>query len=155
MADYCNTTTDLQRVFSGIETYNGLEIAEDFTLVSGTVYRKHGTGFVSAVLWNGTALEEASSTPSPLSSLGEGEFYYSAAADTLYINDAADPADGDILVGEDWDTLKTACRDKAQQMVDAYLNNKYVTPLIPRSKQVHDTADYEYPIVRATALCTC
>jgi len=156
MPDYCNTTTDLQRVFPLIEQYQAREILHNISLLSGTVYKQDGTGHVSSVRYgNGTVLTEASSAPSPISSLDEGEFYYDSDNDVLYMNDGIDLTGETVEVGEDWDSFKTEMRDKAQQIIDAYLNNMYVTPLVPRSRKTHDSADYEYPIVRAAALCTC
>ena len=150
MPDYCNITTDLQQVFSRIEDYQAKEILTNWTLDIGTIYYKQGTGYVAKVWWNGVALEAATAYPP-----SDGEFSFVADDDTLYVNNYADPDDAEVLAGEDWDSFKTINRDKAQQMVDAYLNAKYATPLIPRSRKLHDSADYEYPIVRATALCTC
>ena len=155
MPDYCNITTDLQRVFAKIEDYQARERLDNLTVLSGTVYKQNGTGYVSGVFWDGEPLEKASSEPSPLSSLDEGAFWYVEDTDTLYINNG-DTVSGHIIeAAEDWDSFKTAQRNKAMQMIDAYLNNLYVTPLIPRTRKLHDSADYEYPIVRATALYTC
>ena len=152
MSDYCDITNDLQRAFAQIEEYQMRKYIDSWVVSSGAIYKKTGVGY-TANLW-------VTETPYSLAgsaSVSAGEFYYDADVDTLYIRltGDGDPNDVEVSTGEDWDGYKTAMRDKAQQMVDSYLNNKYVTPLIPRSRKLHDTADYEYPIVLATALCTC
>jgi len=150
MPDYCNITTDLERVFPRLEHYALKEIVEDWTSVGSNLYSKGGTGFVSTVFWNDTMLDVDATYPP-----AEGTFTYVADDDILYIDNGANPSTVTVEIGEDWDAFLTVCRDKAQQMVDARLNNKYITPLVPRSVQTHDTSDYEYDVVRATALITC
>ena len=149
---YCDITNDLQRAFSRIEDYQYKEIIEAWESEGSNIYSKNGTGYVGNVYVDGTMYTEGSNiTPSA------GEWYYSEDTDKLYIHITgdADPANYQIEAGEDWDAYKTVMRNKAMQMVDAYLNSKYVTPLAPRMRKLHDTAEYEYPIVYATALCTC
>jgi len=155
--EYCNITTDLQRVFSRIEEYQAKEIIEPWTVSTSSEgeYKATGTGMVSMVFENGVQKDKYT-TRGDLLTNGEG-FYYDENLDVLYIitSGADDPSGYTIEVGEDWDAFKTAMRNKAQQIVDAYLNNKFSTPLAPRSVLVHDSSEYEYPIVRATALYTC
>lgn len=150
--NYCNITTDLQRVFSRIEDYQAKEIIENWTLHLSNRWKKQGTGYLEK-LW----VDELAYTLTDTAAVDEEEFYYDADKDVLYIHITGDtdPNDSEIYVGEDWDTYKTAMRDKAQQIIDSYLNGKYATPLVPRNRKTHDDSDYEYPIVQATALCTC
>jgi|GEM_PF-1990321 len=152
MADYCSITTDLEEVFPGLEKYQLRERVESWTSEASNVYSKAFTGNVAAVFVDGAQYTLDTDT-----SPDAGKYYYSADVDILYIHITADgnPSANTIYIGEDWDGLLTKSRDRAQQMVDARLNNKYETPLVPRSQQIHNTAVYEYDIVRVTALLTC
>lgn len=151
MPTYCNITTDLQDVFSRIEEYQAKEIIENWTNVSGTIYKKAGTGHVAMVFWNGTKLT-AGTTTSP----SAGQYYYDSSNDVLYVNNSADPASHTVEVGTDWTTFKTTMRNRAQMIVDAYLNTVYTTPLLPRDRKTHDAnAYYEWFIIEATACLTC
>ena len=152
---YCNTTTDLQRVCANIEDYQYERVVEDWTLHSGSAYRKHGTGFVSSVYEDGVQLTSESSVANVIANAGT--WYYDDDVDMLYVHMSGsdDPDDHRITNGEDWDTVKTALRNKAQQMVDSVLGIKFDVPLLARSKKLHDDSDYEYPIVAATAYLTC
>lgn len=157
MADYCNITTDLQRVFSRIEDYQAKEIIENWTQngVGAKTYRKQGTGFVNYVLEDGTELELQTSIANVEATTQA--FYYESSADILFIHpeNSDDPADHILEVGENWDAFKTSMRNKAQQILDSYLNAKYQTPLMPRTRRLHDTSEYEYVVVRIAALLTC
>lgn len=157
MPDYCNITTDLQNVFSRIEEYQGREIVENWVVDSApnNLYKKTGTGYLSAVYVDGSAFD-LHATKAALLEQEEGA-YYDSNEDALYIitDGGNDPDNHTVEVGIDWADFKEDMRDKAQQIMDAYLNNSYVTPLIPRSRQLHDTSNYEYPIVEATACITC
>jgi len=152
MPAYCNITTDLQDVFSRIEEYQAKEVVKNWTLVSSTIYKKAGTGFVSMVFWNGTQLVAHTT-----SSVTAGRFYYDADVDILYVNNSADPDDSNIVeAGVDWDGFKTIMRNRAMEIVDSYLNKKYTTPLVPRDDKTHSSGYYyEWPIVEATACITC
>lgn len=154
MAEYCNITTDLQRLFSRIEDYQAKEIVENWTSVGSGVYSKIGTGYVSGVIEDNNVVYTAVTNQS----VDAGEYYYNADIDKLYIKTDGedDPADHTIEVVEDWDSFKTNCRNQAQEMVDSMMNRVYPTPLMPRNNNDHvSTVYYEYPIVRATAALTC
>lgn len=149
---YCNTTTDLKSVFVGIEKYQHKERIKEWTNVSGTIYKKPGTGYQEVVFWEGTQLTAGTNT-TPTA----GQYYYDSDKDILYVNNSLDPDDDHIVeAGPDWDAFKEVCRNQAQEIVDGYMNKVYETPLRPRSTNDHvTTVYYEYPIVRATAALTC
>lgn len=157
MADYCNITTDLQRVFSDIEDYKARDVQENWTKTTGqtNVYEKEGTGFVSAVFEDGTMYTLTTSVA--LVDASASSYYYDDSIDKLYIHTSGSdaPSGYTIETGEDWDALKTAMRDEAQDDVDSYLSRMYQTPLMPRTNQVHHSNDYDSVIIESTALITC
>ena len=53
---YCDITTDLRRVFDGIDNFASRNVMTEFTLVSGQTYtyEKRNTGYVGAVWQSGT-----------------------------------------------------------------------------------------------------
>ena len=157
MADYCNITTHLQRVFSDIEKYQNKDVLESWTIVSGQTYTyfKEGTGFVSAVFENGLMYTEKTSIATVEATTST--WWYDGTVDILYIQTSGSdaPSGYTIEAGEDWDGLKTALRDQAQDDVDSYLSQMYQTPLMPRTNQVHHADDFDSIIIDATALITC
>lgn len=157
MADYCNVTTDLTDVYPAIEDFQLKERVEEWTIASGQTYTyyKAGVGQVNQVFEDGVQMSVQTSIANVESNAQS--YYYDPDADILYIQTSGTdiPTDYVIEIGEDWDSFKTNMRDKAQQIIDAYLNTRYSTPLMPRVNQDHDSSAFEYPIVRAAALYTC
>ena len=154
---YCNVTTDLTDVYPGIEKYQVKEIIKNWTAVSGStgMYSKGSVGQVNMVFDDNVML--TAKTTTALVYNNASTFYYDSDTDLLYVHLAseADPANSTMEAGEDWDSFKDNMRDKAMQFMDSALNNRYATPLAPRAIQTHDTADYEYPVLRSCALLTC
>ena len=156
---YCNVTTDLTDVLPDIERYQEKYIVGNWSTVSGqaNTYKSPGTGQVNMVFDDGVMLTEKTSIATVQAAAGS--WWYDSDNDILYVHatDADNLTTATIVIeaGEDWDTLKDNLRDKAMQFMDSVLNPRYPTPLMPRLIKTHDTADYEYPVVRCCALLTC
>jgi len=159
---YCNVTTDLTDVFPDIERYQEKQILEGWVAVTGqaNTYAVFGTGQINMVFDNQVQLSLKTSIATVQAAAGS--WWYDSDNDVVYVHatdsdNLATVAQTTTLIegGEDWDTLKDNMRDKASQFMDSVLNTRYPTPLMPRQIKTHDTADYEYPIVRACALLTC
>ena len=156
---YCNVTTDLTDVFPDIERYQEKFILEDWYATSGqnSTYEVRGCGQVNMVFDDGEMLTEKTSIATVEGTAGT--WWYDSDNDIVYVHakgsDDLTSASITIEGGEDWDTLKDNMRDKAMQFMDSVLNPRYPTPLMPRQIKTHDTADYEYPILRCCALLTC
>ncbi|KPK95793.1 hypothetical protein AMJ80_03525 [bacterium SM23_31] len=159
---YCNVTTDLTDVFPDIERYQEKFILEGFVAVSGqaNTYAVYGCGQINMVFDNDVQLTEKTSIATVQANAGS--WWYDSDNDVVYVHatdsdDLTSTAQSTTLItsGEDWDTLKDNMRDKSMQFMDSVLNSRYTTPLMPRLIKTHDTADYEYPIVRCCALLTC
>jgi hypothetical protein len=155
--EYCNITTDLQRVCANIEQYQSQEILEGWTKTTGqtNVYQLDSVGYVSQVFEDGVQMTVKTSVA--LADATASTFYYDTDKDILYIHTSGSdaPSGYTITNGEDWDGFKTAMRNQAQEMVDNRLSSKYVVPLQPKSRSDHTSNAYEYDIVRITALLTC
>ena len=154
MADYCNTTTHLQRVLTNLEQYQHMDVLAGWTLDSGVTYSKFGTGSSPMVFEGGNQYVEKSSIATVEAT--SSTFWYDSSVDKLYIHTSDDtaPSNFQIEYGEVWETLKTAKRDEAQVDVDSYLNKMYRTPLMPRTVLSHNSDEFDSVIVRATALFT-
>jgi hypothetical protein len=159
---YCNVTTDLTDVFPDIERYQEKFILEGWVAVSGqaNTYAVYGTGQINLAFDNQVQLTVRTSVADVQSNAGS--YYYDSGVDVIYVHafdsdNLTTVAQTTTLIeaGEDWDTLKDNMRDKAMQFMDSVLNPRYPTPLMPRQIKTHDTADYEYPILRTCALLTC
>jgi len=159
---YCNVTTDLTDVFPDIEIYQEKFDLKGWVTVTGNAntYAVYGCGQINMAFDNQVKLVLKTSITTVQATAGT--FWYDSDNDVIYVHafdsdNLTTAAQSTTLIeaGEDWDALKDNMRDKAMQWVDAILNNRYPTPLMPRQIKTHDTADYEYPIVRSTALLTC
>lgn len=78
-------------------------------------------------------------------------FVYDADLDLciLAVPDGIDPNDISVESGEDWDTLKTRYMLNASRYLDARLD-----PKLPRERIKDKDGNYDYIIVRSTALIT-
>lgn len=152
MASYCNITTDLQKEFSRIEDYQGAEILENWTSHSGDIYKKTGIGDIELIWVDGVKYTDNEAIPD-----GDAEFWFDADTQTLYlqIGSGLNPANYTVENKPEWEALKTAVRNEAMEVLDAYMNKKYSTPLLPRSSRNHTTDTFEIPIRKACAALTC
>ncbi len=156
MSDYCNTTTDLTDLFPKLADLQLKTEIENWVATDGQslTWEKFGTGEVYNLFEDGKSLTVKTSIASV--EAAAASYWYDSDKDILYCHPTGDgnPEDFDLIMGEDWDSFKENIRDKAMQMVDGYLNQKYETPLIPRINKDHSDDDYEEGIVMATAALT-
>ena len=152
---YCNTTTDLQLAFKDIEDFAGLDTLTGFTVVAGydKTYSKHNTGYYGVVYEDGIKLSEQTSIATVEATASS--FWYDSANDILYIHYSDDdPGTHVITAGiDDWNGLKTRCRNDAMEEVESYLDSRYSRPL-PFAKNSYNSAKYDSDLVKATAFVT-
>ena len=88
---YCDTTTDLRRVFDGIDNFASRNVMNEFTLVSGqtNTYEKRNTGYVGAVWQDGTELTAKTSIATVEGTAGT--WWYDSTNDILYIGQIIPP----------------------------------------------------------------
>jgi len=155
---YCDITTDLRRVFDGIDNFASRNVMNEFTLVSGqtNTYEKRNTGYVGAVWQNGTELTAKTSIATVEGTAGT--WWYDSTNDILYVHSTnnADPDTHTIETAtDDWVSEKTQARNDAMEMVESMLDPRFPRPL-PFARYSYTTGDvYDYDLKRATALMTC
>ncbi|MBC8181493.1 hypothetical protein H8E88_10260 [candidate division KSB1 bacterium] len=154
---YCDTTTDLQYIFSSIEKFSGLETIVTFTATSGQdkTFDKRNTGYVGIVYEDGVALTEKTSIATVQATAST--YWYDSTNDILYVHcsDDADPDTHTITVAaEDWNTLKTFMSERAFQQLEGMLDKKYPNPL-PFAAEQYNSKNYDADIVEAAARLTC
>jgi len=149
--------TDLTLFCPEVEKYQNRELIDGFTLTTGqtVVYKKVGLGQVNMVFENGAQLTVKTSIATVAATAAT--WWYDSNTDALYIHTTAsvDPEAYTIETGEDWDGLKTAMRNEAEDFIDSVLSPKYSVPLAPRAVQHHHTNLYDTVIRRVCALITC
>jgi len=158
---YCDTGEDLKNVLSDIADYEEREVLPKlWTLTSGqtNTYQQSGLGTIKMVYDDNVPLTLKTSIATV--EAAAGSWWYDSTNNILYVHainsDNLTTATITLESGLDWETFKTNMRNKAQEIVDSYLNRMFPTPLMPRLIKTHVTAsDYEYPIVMITAIITC
>jgi hypothetical protein len=152
---YCNITTDLQLAFKDIEDFAGLDTLTGFTAVSGydETFSKHNTGYYGVVYEDGIKLTEQTSIATVQANASS--FWYDSVNDILYIHYSDDDPDTHTITAgtEDWNDLKTLCRNDAMEEVESYLDSRYSRPL-PFAKNSYNSAKYDSDLVKATAFVT-
>lgn len=153
---YCNVTSDLQLAFGGIEDFAGLETLSTFTAVSGQdkTFSKRNTGYFGAVFENGVAMTEKTSIAEVQATAST--FWYDSTNDILYLHcsDDADPDTHTITaMTDDWNDLKTTCRNDAMEEEESYLDPNFPRPL-PFARNSYNSAKYDADLVRACAFIT-
>lgn len=156
MAHYCNTTSDLRDAYAQIEEYASTRFPlKDFEVYSagGSIYNVYNPGHVEKLFEDGVVLTSVSAIASINAA---SKFYYDSTNDILYVrvSDSADPDTHEMEKGFDWSTLKTTARNDAEDLIDGMLDARFPRP-IPEARQYHGSRNFDFALVRATALTTC
>ena len=128
--EYCNLTSDLTNAYFDIEKYKGYTVLSGFESHAGNVYKLEQSGHVEALFEDGTALTEVSTLVALDAS---SKWFYDETNDILYVNcsDDAAPSTHTMEKGVTWGTFKATARNDAQEMLEAWLRNDFVTPFRP------------------------
>lgn len=153
--EYCNIGTDLADAYADIHTYNKRrDLAGEWELHSGAVWKLQGPGYVEQVFQDGAKLTGNAGIPD-----AAGEFFYDEGADTLYVRctDDKHPDQHAVQGGVDWKVFLTRCRNDAQEIAESYLRNHYFTPFskVIKAGASYNSRAYDFWLVRLTALITC
>ncbi|MCH7575850.1 MAG: hypothetical protein IIA59_12105 [Candidatus Marinimicrobia bacterium] len=111
---------------------------------SGSVYKSFQAGAVSVLFQNGEDLGNPESSLVDVNA--NGEWFYEAATDTVYLQSATDPAIQEILAGEDHSAYVGAIIQSASRLIDALIDATHPTP-VPRD----NSGAYDEVIKQATA----
>lgn len=154
MADYCNATTDLYRIYPRIEEFKISKTLRGWSVYSGSVYKLANVGYAEKLIENGTQMTSVASI-ALIDAVGK--YFYDSDADIIYaratsgnVSDAANV----YRWGLDWDTFKSWAVTRASERVDALLDRKFPIP-VPENPQGSSTAKWDGPLIDATAYFAC
>ena len=141
---YC-THKELKRVFPQIDEFDQKTPIYGWTEVSTNKYASHDSGQVTQLFVNGESLGAAQSAHTDLNV--EGEWFYNATDDVLYYFSASTPIDKLMESGELFTAMVTEFRTDASRYLDSRLD-----PKLPKSQWKNSAGEFDYIIVRTTAL---
>ena len=141
---YC-THKELKRVFPQLDEYDQKTPIYGWVVVSGSKYASHDSGLVTQLFVDGESLGSAQSAHTDLNV--EGEWFYNSTDDVLYYYSASSPIDKLMEAGEVFATMVTQFRTDASRYLDSRLD-----PKLPKSQWKNSKGEFDYIIVRTTAL---
>jgi hypothetical protein len=143
---YC-TNRDLKDVFPSIDEFDTKTTLYGWVVDSGSRYKSENSGLVTQLFANGENLSTAESSSSNVSS--NGKWYYTDDV-VYYYNDATNPNDMLMESGDDWGDIRTRYMSNSSKYLDSRLDAN-----LPREQFKDQDGNYDYIIVRTTALLAC
>jgi len=145
---YC-TERDLKDVYPSIDEFDTKTPLYGWVVHSSNLYRADNCGLVTQLFANGQDLGNAQANSGVVNS--NGEWYYESTLDAVYYyNSATNPNDMLMESGDDWATLKTRYISNAEKYLDSRLDGR-----LPRKQFKDKDGNYDYTIIRTTALLAC
>lgn len=145
---YC-TNRDLKDIFPSIDEFDTKTPIYGWVVDSGSLYRADNSGLVTLLFANGQDLGAAEASSGAVNV--NGEWYYDSASDTAYYyNSATNPNDMLMESGDDWEDIRTRYISNASKYLDSRLDGK-----LPRSQFKDQDGNYDYIIIRSSALLAC
>lgn len=145
---YC-TERDLKDVFPSLDGFDTKTTIYGWVVHSSNLYRADNCGLVTQLFANGQDLGSAQANSGEVNS--NGEWFYESTLDAVYYyNSSTNPNDMLMESGDDWATLKTRYISNAEKYLDSRLDGK-----LPRKQFKDKDGNYDYMIVRTTALLAC
>ena len=141
---YC-THRQLKDVFPQVDSFDTKRALYGWKEVTTNKYAAHNSGLTTQLFVDGEDLGPAQSAHTDLNV--EGEWFYNSAEDITYYYSASDPNDKLMEAGEEFSTLITRVTANASRYVDSRLD-----PNLPREQFKDKEGNYDYLIVRTTAL---
>lgn len=146
MATYA-TNRDLKDVFPDIDSFDTKTTLYGWVVHSGSRYKAENCGLVTQLFANGENLGNAQSSASNVTS--NGQWYYEDDV-CYYYNSSSNPNDLLLESGEDWGDLRTRYLSNASKYLDSALDAK-----LPREQFKDQDGNYDYILIRTTALLAC
>ena len=146
MATYA-TNRDLKDVFPDIDSFDTKTTLYGWVVDSGSRYKAENCGLITQLFANGENLGNAESSSANVSA--NGEWYYTDDV-CYYYNSTANPNDILMESGEDWGDIRTRYLLNSSKYLDSMLDGK-----LPREQFKDQDGNYDYIIVRTTALLAC
>ena len=145
---YC-TNRDLKDVFPSVDEYDTKTPIYGFVVDSSNRYKASNCGLVTQLFVNGENLGNAQSSASAVDA--NGEWFYDDTNDVVYYNNSAvNPNDMLVESGDDWDSIRTRYISNASKYLDSRLDGR-----LPREQFKDQDGNYDYIIIRTTALIAC
>ena len=145
---YC-TERDLKDIYPSIDEFDTKTPLYGWVVHSSSLYRADNSGLVTQLFANGQDLGNAQANSGVVNS--NGEWYYESTLDAVYYyNSATNPNDMLMESGDDWATLKTRYISNAEKYLDSRLDGR-----LPRKQFKDKDGNYDYTIIRTTALLAC
>ena len=141
---YC-THRQLKDVFPQVDSFDNKRALYGWNEVTTNKYAAHNSGLTTQLFADGEDLGAAQSAHTDLNV--EGEWFYNSAEDITYYYSASDPNDKLMESGEEFSALITRITGNASRYLDAKLD-----PNLPREQLKDKEGNYDYIIVRTTAL---
>ena len=145
---YC-TDRDLKDIYPSLDEFDTKTPLYGWVVHSSNLYRADNSGLVTQLFANGQDLGSAQANRGEVNSNGEW-FYESSLDATYYYNSATNPNDMLMESGDDWVTLKTRYISNAEKYLDSRLDGR-----LPRKQFKDKDGNYDYILVRTTALLAC
>ena len=151
---FCNNTTDLSAIYSGIDSMDRKAVLPPNWVASGTsnLYYLHGSGSSGNTLFkDGKDLgSEQGSEPS-----SDNTWRFVEADDRLEFflaSSSASALNSAVFeMGQDWDGLKTTiCKEQADRM-RSYLSNRPIMKSSTSTYQGASERDYDWIVIRCNA----
>ena len=144
--DYISQS-DIRDIYPNIDKYDTKRpIYGWVTTGTSNFYKAYNTGLINVLFFDG--IEGTAVTDDPDANY---EFRYSEGNDSVevFINTGS-PADMLMESGEDWSNHLDDIRYKASRYVDSWLDSS-----MPRTAWKNDEDQYDYVLVRTTAMVAC
>ena len=141
---YC-THRQLKDVFPQVDSFDNKRALYGWKEVTTNKYAAHNSGLTTQLFADGEDLGAAQSAHTDLNV--EGEWFYNSAEDITYYYSASDPNDKLMEAGEEFSALITRITANASRYLDAKLD-----PNLPREQLKDKEGNYDYIIIRTTAL---
>jgi len=145
---YC-TDRDLKDIYPSLDEFDTKTPLYGWVVHSSNLYRADNSGLVTQLFANGQDLGSAQANSGEVNS--NGEWFYESSLDAIYYyNSATNPNDMLMESGDDWVTLKTRYISNAEKYLDSRLDGR-----LPRKQFKDKDGNYDYILVRTTALLAC
>ncbi len=141
------TNRDLKDVFPSIDEFDTKTPIYGWVVDSGSRYKAENCGLITQLFASGENLGVAQASSGEVDA--NGEWYYTDDV-VYYYNDTSNPNDLLMEDGEDWGDLRTRFISNASKYLDSMLDS-----MLPREQFKDQDGNYDYMIVRTTALLAC
>lgn len=147
MATYC-TERDLKDVFPSIDEFDSKTPLYGWVEDSSNIWIASDCGLITQLFANGRNLGSAESTSVDVDATDE--WYYDSTVDKAWFYSTINPNDMLMEAGDDWATIKTRYMANASSYFDSRVDAN-----LPREQFKDQDGDYDYIVVRTTALLAC